>query len=320
MSSIEENNFNFYNLQSYCNKLGLVYDGEWFRWLKDIVGTKISMFSYDNLPDSLTSNIVEQALLFRHNLCFAYIGSLDKVCLCRYINGSAFDIYWKPVYVNLLSLSGKTIATRVPYNDIVLVRDNPLDIIPFLTLNSWINKIIEMEKTLGINVQLMRLPTLFACDKKLEGSLKALFKKINDFQPFVIGDSKLMSGITPIKFDLPCSLDDLYNLIDKYKSLALASIGIYSSDTKRERLITAEITASNDFSDMIYQSMLDERERWVKEVNEKFGLNIQLVELYRKLKEDDTEIEVENVRQVEEATAKAQNLVEEGSNNAKQDE
>ena len=143
-----ENFFNYNNLQDYMNKMQLAYDGQWLRWVKDIINTKITMFNYDNLPGKkLTSEIMERALMFNNFLC-GWKRPDGEFMICRWRFGSVFNEYWKPERVNLLALTGKEIAFDVPYEDIVLFRDNPMDIIPFLTLNSYIESIIAKEKTL----------------------------------------------------------------------------------------------------------------------------------------------------------------------------
>ncbi len=297
------NYFNFMNLQTTLKEYNIKYDGEYLRYLKDIMNTKTELFSYAGIPEEsgITSEIIETALLFRNNLCFYKHPGLGLV-LCYYIYGSEFNYYWKPSYVTLVAFNGVTIATNVPYDDIVLLRDNRMDIIPFLTLNSWIDLVIEMERTLRINVILLRLPMLFKGDKNQVATLKQMIKKATNFEPFAIVDKKLGNDIIePDKFELPCSLQELYDLIEKYRNLALSSIGIYASDTKRERLITAEINATNDMVDFVYQGMIEERQRAIKEVNEKWGYDIKITENYIINKKDENKLEAEKAKMIAEA-------------------
>lgn len=297
--------YNYNNLNEYVNKMGLCYDGEYFRWLKDIINTKVSLIKYKNLPKGLTSRVIETALLFNNFLCWANVPSVSKEpILCRYIYAGKYDLYWRPEKVTLLTLSGKTIKTDVPYEEIIPCRDNVMDIIPFLTLNSWIDKIIEMERTLKINIQLLRLPTLFTGSKEQVATLKQIIMKVTNFEPFAVGDKSLINSIQPVKFDLPVKPSDLYELIEQYKNMALASVGIYSSDSKRERLITAEIQASNDFADIVYQGMLEERREWVKLVNEKYNLNIEIVETYYTLHKDNVKEQAEETLAITKAETK----------------
>ena len=308
-----ETYYNYNNLRAYIDKLGIQCPDDYFRWFKDVVGTKVTMFYYDNLPGTLTSEITENALMFNNFLCLWYDKGLGQVILCRYRFGGTYDIYWKPVTVDLLSLSGKSLAIGVPYEDIVIVRDNPSDIIPFVTLNSWLNKILDKEKTLDILMRLVRMPTILVGDKEQAGMLKQLMKKTYEYDGFAVGSKNFKSHVEQFDIRMPVQLSDVYELIEKYKNLALNSMGIYGVDEKRERIVTSEVQANNDFTDFIYTGMYRERQRWVKEANEKWGLNIILHETYVDNQEDDIDI----TKRTALAKAQANIAIEETKNEGK---
>lgn len=308
-----ETYYNYNNLRAYIDKLGIQCPDDYFRWFKDVVGTKVTMFYYDNLPGTLTSEITENALMFNNFLCLWYDKGLGQAILCRYRFGGTYDIYWKPVTVDLLSLSGKSLAIGVPYEDIVIVRDNPSDIIPFVTLNSWLNKILDKEKTLDILMRLVRMPTILVGDKEQAGMLKQLMKKTYEYDGFAIGSKNFKSHVEQFDIRMPVQLSDVYELIEKYKNLALNSMGIYGVDEKRERIVTSEVMANNDFTDFIYTGMYRERQRWVKEANEKWGLNIILHETYVDNQEDDIDI----TKRTALAKAQANIAIEETKNEGK---
>ena len=308
-----ETYYNYNNLRAYIDKLGIQCPDDYFRWFKDVVGTKVTMFYYDNLPGTLTSEITENALMFNNFLCLWYDKGLGQVILCRYRFGGTYDIYWKPVTVDLLSLSGKSLAIGVPYEDTVIVRDNPSDIIPFVTLNSWLNKILDKEKTLDILMRLVRMPTILVGDKEQAGMLKQLMKKTYEYDGFAVGSKNFKSHVEQFDIRMPVQLSDVYELIEKYKNLALNSMGIYGVDEKRERIVTSEVMANNDFTDFIYTGMYRERQRWVKEANDKWGLNIILHETYVDNQEDDIDI----TKRTALAKAQANIAIEETKNEGK---
>lgn len=286
-----ENYYNFMNLESYLKKLNLQYPKDIMRWTKDVINTKIEMFYYDNLPAPLTSEILEKSLMFNHFLCFWKSPGLDNVVLCRWRAQSEFDLYWKPYRVTLLTISGKPLAEDVPYEDIVLVRDNVMDIIPFLTLNSWIEKIMEKERTLDILTRLVAFPTILSGDKSQVNELKKLLEKSINFEGFMVAAPKYTDHLEQFDIKLPATLTECYDMLKKYRGLATSAMGIYSVDEKRERIVTSEVQASNDYVDMIYTGMYNERKRFVDECNAKFGTNIVLREIYVDNKEDEMETE-----------------------------
>ena len=300
--------FNYNNLQTYVNQIGISYDGQWFRWVKDIINTKVGMFNYVNLPKGLTSDIIERALMFNNHLCMYKPKGLDEVILCRWVNSGNYDMYWYPKTVSLLTLTGKPLAQDVPFEDVVLCKDNRLDIIPFLTLNSWIEKIIELEKTFDIIIKLIRFPTVITGDKEEVAQLKQLLKKNADCEGFLIAGKNFTNNMEQYNISIPCSPTELYEMIDKYKDMTLSSMGIYSVDEKRERIVTEEIEASNDFVDFIYQEMVNCRQEMVDQVNEKFGLDIQLIETYDMNKQAELDLQAKELETLE--NIKTQDLIE----------
>ena len=300
-----DNFYNYYNLEDYLKKNLIDPNEAYLRWVKDIINTKVSMFEYRNLPDGLTSEIVENALMFNNFLCFYHSEALGLI-LCRYRMGSEFNLYWKPTYVQLMTLSGKTIANHVPYEDIIPIRDNRMDIIPFVTLNGYISKIIEQEKTLDVLVRLVRFPTILTGSKEQMQMLKNLLKKNANCDGFTIADKGFKDHIEQFPINLPCKLIEAYELMDKYKEMALGSIGIYSVDEKRERIVTEEVKATNDFVDFIYNGMVQERTNALKAVNERWGYDIVLEESYVENIKDEQELEARGVKLDAKAEAKAE--------------
>lgn len=317
--------YNYMNLESYLNKMNINYDGDWLRWVKDIINTKVTMFSYKLDPKyELTSEIIEKALMFNNFLCAADVPGIG-FGMYRWRPGSLFNRYWKPEKVGLMTLTGKNVAWDYPYSDIVLLRDNPMDIIPFLTLNNYIEKIIDKEKTLDSIFAWISLPMILAGDKDQATMLKQVMKKSIRREPYIVGAKGFKDHLESFDIKLPAELAEVYDIMKKYKGMALASMGIYEVDEKRERIVTSEIQAQNDYVDMVYTGMYNERKRFVEECKEKFGVEITLEESYMQNQRDEIELkkqtsEAEKKPDIEIAKIKAEGEIEAakqgGNNNA----
>lgn len=257
----------------------------WFTWryIKDLVDVKVSLFTYDNLPDEdLTSEILETALMFNNRLCFYFVSGLQTWKLCKFIPDGAFNDYYKPEYVNIISLQGNhTYGTHVPYKDIILVKDNTMDIIPFLVMNEYITKIVNIENTIEKVLTLCSLPLGLVGSKKQANALKQVARQMGTKDPFIVGDD-MIGDIKSFAINVPVKPAEVYELRHKYINEARASIGIYSVDEKRERIVTQELLNLNDFSDTTYQEMVNERQRFIKELNAR-GCNVKLRETYKKV-------------------------------------
>ena len=136
--------------------------------------------------------------------------------------------------------------------------------------------------------------------------LKNLLKKNAECDGFAIADKGFKDHIEQFPINLPCKLIDAYEIMEKYKEMALGSIGIYSVDEKRERIVTEEVKATNDFVDFIYNGMVQERENALKRVNEKWGYNIKLKESYVENIKDEQDLEARGMKLESEAEASAE--------------
>lgn len=251
-------------------------------YVKDIMSTSVSMFKYKNIEriPNLTSQIVEIALMFGNFLCFYKIPALGWT-LCRYVTGSVWNEYLRPDTVNLIALNGKPLAYNVPYKDLILVRDNSMDVIPFICINEYLGKIHKVEQTVFKTLAIASLPIALVANKKMAGQLKQVAKQLGNDYPFISGDDSLIDIVKGFNIDVPVSPLDIYELKQKYRNECLSSMGIYSVEEKRERIVTQELVNQNDYTDFVYQDRKMNRAEWVRKLNEADpSLEIELVETY----------------------------------------
>ena len=274
-------------------------------YIKDIMSTSISMFKYKNIEriPGLTSQIVEMALMFNFNLCFYNHPAIGWV-LCRYVTGSTFNVYWRPKYVNLIAFNGESLGTDIPYSDIVLVRDNSMDIIPFICINEYISKIHRVEETVFKTLAIASLPIALVANKKMANQLKEVAKQLGNNSPFITGDDTLLDVVKGFNIDVPVSPLDIYELKQKYRNECLSSLGIYSVEEKRERIVTQELVNQNDYTDFVYQDKKMERARWVKEMNERDpSLELELIEEYEVNVKENIKEEADKAKAIAKAEA-----------------
>lgn len=291
MANTNQEYYDLCNLNSYLSKQ-LIKNGfpNSIHYLKDIASVKVGMFKYKGIEKitNLTSEILETAILFNNFLCFYDVPGVG-LSLCRYIVNSQFNEYLKPNYVDLLALNGESLAINVPYKDIILVKDNSLDIIPFITMIEYIRKIEMCDTSVFKVLNVAALPLVLAGNKKIAKQLEALAKKIVGGDSFVAGDDTLMDALKAFDIDLKINPLDIYELKTKYKNECISSIGIYTIEQKKERKIVSEVSSQNEYTDSIYEDERSQRERMVRELNERYGtkynFNIELVETKRTIAE-----------------------------------
>ena len=289
--------YDFMNMNSALSK-ELIKNGfiSSLHYVKDFASLNVSSFKYKNIekiPD-LTSEILECAIMFNYCLCFYKSSSFGWV-LCRYIYSGEYNMYVRPNYVDLVALNGKSIATKVPYEDIILVKDNSMDVIPFVCIMEYVQK-IDMIDTYTLRMcNVASLPITITGNKRATNNANQIAKKLFGRDAFVIGDDTITDSVKSFNIDLPVNPLDLYELKTKYRNELLASIGIYSVEEKKERKIVSEVASQNNYVDGIYQDKLSQRLRMIEELNAKDpSLQIELIESRQEI--IDTSIENDAAR------------------------
>lgn len=286
-------------------------------YVKDILSTASSMFKYKNIEriPNLTSQIVEMALMFGNFLCFYKVPGLGWA-LCRYVADNVFNEYLRPNTVNLIALNGKPLAYNVPFKDLILVRDNTMDVIPFICINEYLGKIHKVEQTVFKTLAIASLPIAIVGNKKMANQLKQVAKQLGNDNPFISGDDSLLDAVKGFNIDVPVSPLDIYELKQKYRNECLSSMGIYSVEEKRERIVTQELVNQNDYTDFVYQDRKMNRAEWVNKLNAADpSLQIELVEVYDINVKETAREEAYKARQV----AKADGTLEKNLNSGNSD-
>lgn len=257
-----------------------------FRWIKNIIGLSTSEFSYKGLPDDLTSDIVETSLAFMNRLCW-YNSLTLGLMLCRYVPTGEYNYYLKPKKVNILSISGQTIASDVDFKDIVLIKDNRLDIIPVIVLFEYISKMSNIEDTLFKNIELLKLPLFAKGSKENVNTYKAIIKKMLNLDPIALVDITVPNSFESVDINFPASLTEQFELFKGYHNLALESMAIYSNASqKKERLLVDEVTSQTEYVDFLYEEKKKCRLESIEEVNKRWDYKIELIENYRTIRDE----------------------------------
>lgn len=272
----------FVNPNVYIDKMLHSENGKYipFRYVLGIINAKISLFEYENLPNKLTPTILELSLLFCNRLCFYYYGGTKEWLLCRYVPNSERNYYYLPDTVNIIALNGVTLATDVSYDDLILVKDNRMDIMPFLSIKEYIDKLYYLERQEDKIINLACFPIAFCGNKKQANQMRELAKKSGNGTAYVIGDDSITDNVKSFDINVPISPTEVHEVREHWRRECLSSLGIYSADEKRERIVTAEITATNDFTDYCYQSAKLSRQQFCDEYNKRTNGNMKLIEVY----------------------------------------
>lgn len=177
-------------------------------------------------------------------------------------------------------VTGFNYTNVVKAEDCVVIENNKLrmptnDAIVFFT-----NQLYNIVRTRDVNINTLKLPFIGLCNDKDELTIKTAMDKVNNNEPVIFLNKEVISldeflkvlptGVKPFTAELTDQYHDILNE-------ALTYLGINNANTdKKERLISHEVDANNQFIDSCAQMFLEARQRACDEINEKFGTNISV--------------------------------------------
>lgn len=249
----------------------------------------INQFKWTGLDEL---NIQERHLenyLFDNGYCVFYEDPVNgMLCLPCYGDG-ALNVYGD--YLGYRA-TGNNYSYHVKASDCVLIENNKLRMPTEKAVLYFVAQLYELVRTMDVNVAQLKLQTLFTATDNNILTVKKIIDEIENNNWAIITDSTM--SLDDIVKAVPTGVKCLtLELTDRYNAVmneALTYFGINNSNTdKRERLITDEANANNQFIDSCAQMFLEARERAADEINKKFGLNIR-VELRNKREENNANV------------------------------
>lgn len=263
----------------------LLNDASYFDYLDRMRKIALSMFEWQNLPDSMNARYLELTLFYKGQAGMLYDENYG------FINTQATD----GGYINIYGLPTRIQCYSYRYNEMrdLYVPDSnqPKDKEAILVLNNYDRtptatslqlfayRLAEAQRTADVNIKAQRTPILLTTDQRQEFSMKKLYEQYDGNTPVIYADKN--SGLNPdairaIKTDAPFIANDILLYKQAIWNECLSYLGISNLDEKRERLISNEVDSNNELINMNLQSFLIPRKKACEEFNQKFGTNIDV--------------------------------------------
>lgn len=234
----------------------------------------LTMFEWENLPDSMSERYLEETLYYFGLACFCpedNIGWLSLPCLpC-----SQFNIYGEALKYRAYS-NNTDFSRTYSRDDIILVYNNKQRIPTDLTIKLFARRLYEAERAIDVNIKAQKTPVLISCNEKQRLTLKQVYQKYDGNEPVIFGDKNLdISGITVLKTDAPFVADKLIKYKQNIWSEALSFLGVNNTPyEKSAQLVSDEVNANNQMLMLSAETMLSMRKEACKNFNELTGSNI----------------------------------------------
>lgn len=233
----------------------------------------ISMFEWKNLPDTVDPRFLELTLFSDGQAVFFYDEEIGYLAL-QNILGGKLNVYRVPVDRRAYAVNGyqKVLSDK----DSVIIYNNYLHSNSRMDVEMFARRLYNLDRAIDVNANAQKTPVLIQCDEAQRLTMVNLYKKFDGNEPVIYGDKNLNpNSVKVLKTDAPYVADKLYQLKTQIWNEALTYLGISNINiTKKERLITDEVTRNQGGTIASRYSRLEARREACKAINKMFNLDI----------------------------------------------
>lgn len=238
-----------------------------------LVELSISMFEWKNLPDSVDPRFLELTLFTDGQAVFFEDEVMGYLALQNAMGGG-FDVYRIPTNRRAYAVNGY--QKQLDENDSVIIYNNYLHTNSMLDVQMFAKRLYNLDRAIDVNANAQKTPILLLCDDSERLTLENMYMQYDGNKPVIKGVKGLNpNAFTVLKTDAPYVADKLYQLKTQIWNEALTYLGISNMNiTKKERLISDEVTRNQGGTIASRYSRLQARREACKKINDMFGLDV----------------------------------------------
>lgn len=250
-------------------------DRSYIQYVNRLTELAVSMFKWNNLPDTVDERFLELILFGDGMALFFNDDVLGNMVLQTKINGP-LNVYRIPIQRQAYATNGYH-ADRTE-KDSVIIFNNLIHTNSILGVEMYAKRLYNLDRAIDVNANAQKTPILITCDDSQKLTLKNLYMKYDGNQPVIYGRNGLnVDGFTVLKTDAPYVADKLYLLKTQLWNEALTYLGISNVNTqKKERLITDEVNMEQGDVEASRFSRLTARRQACDKINKMFGTDISV--------------------------------------------
>lgn len=235
----------------------------------------ISMFEWKNLPETIDPRFLELTLFTDGMAVFFKDNDIGYLAL-RTMIGGRLNVYQIPTERRAFASNGYN--KQLNQNDSVIIFNNLLHTNSMLDVKIFANRLENLDRTIDVNANAQKTPIFIQCSESQRLTMLNLYKKYEGNEPFIFGDKNLNpDDLKVLQTNAPYVADKLYQLKTQIWNEALTYLGISNLNIqKKERLVTDEVMRSQGGTLASRYSRLESRKLACKQINEMFGLDIDV--------------------------------------------
>ena len=245
-------------------------------WFDRLVNKAVSRYEWFNLPEEIDERFLELVLLTQGKILFFYSESLNEFVVMKSADIGPLDIYNVAEIRNAYDVNGY--SRKLSKDDSVIIYNNPLRTGLMMELNLYAKKLMDIDRTIDVNIKAQKTPYIITCDESQKLTLKNMINQVNDNEELIMGDKKLdLNSLNIVPKQSPYVADKLQILKNNIYNECLTLLGVSTSNTdKKERLVETEVTANFGDTESERFVGLMMRRKACNQINAMFGLDIKV--------------------------------------------
>lgn len=280
-------------------------DATYVDFLERLKKIAISIFEWQNLPDSMDARRIELALFERGQCAFLkdeFYGLINT----NVNSGGKLNIYGLPTMLKCYAYTYHTI--RKNWSGVKVEEDSNEDLEDaILVMNTWERyptvsaiqlycmRLADTQRAIDTNIKMQKYPYLLTTSTNQRLTMENMYQQIDGNYPAIYIDKNFdLNSIRTIETEAPYVADKLNMYKTEILNEALTFLGINNLYRKKERLITDETDQNNEYINLNLQSFLIPRQEACDKFNQRYNQNIQVKvrsDIHNLIKEVDSAFE-----------------------------
>lgn len=246
----------------------------WFLYYDRLKELALSMFEWKNVPSEIDIRFLELSLFNKGNSVFFYDEELENYLALQSTLYGKLDVYNVPTKRKAYATNGY--QRNLNNKDSVIIFNNLLHTNSQLAIEMYSKRLHNLDRIIDVNANAQKTPVLIACEDSQRLTMKNLYKQYEGNEPFIFGRKGIdTNSLSVLQTGAPYVCDKIYELKTQIWNEALTYLGISNiNNTKKERMITDEVTRNQGGTVASRYSRLESRREACRKINKMFGLNM----------------------------------------------
>ena len=235
-----------------------------------------NVFEFENLPEYIDVAFLNKRLLRDGSIAFFNDEVMGVIALPYTVLGT-LDIYGRPKRIIANAPNGSYRRT-LQEGEFVIMYDNNGRYPMYLDILQYSERIALMTRTIDINILQQRTPRFWKTSSDKAKSIRDIINNVDGLENTVLTyDDINIDDIQLVLEPAPYVADKIDIQKEKMWNEFLRLIGVANMNfQKKERNIKDEVLASQGGTIASRYSRFEPRQKAIKQINEKFGTNINV--------------------------------------------